>query len=205
MNNDVLAFYDATALRTAEEWYSNEILKSTIDDFLSLLPPSPSVLDLGCGPGHESKRLARAGARVTGLDFSEACIDIARERCPECAFVQRDIRDPGLVLKSFDGIFACASLIHLSPSELPEVLTGVHALLKPSGCLATIIQDGEGVHEKYSRLEFEGRKYNRILYLYTREAIIEAARRTGFVFVREGFLDMSLREQGWRNYIFSRC
>lgn len=202
--NDILAFYDATALRTAEEWYSNEILKPTIDDFLSLLPPSPAVLDLGCGPGHESKRLARAGAQVTGLDFSEACLDIARQRCPECAFVQRDIRDPGLVLESFDGIFACASLIHIPPAELPKVLTGIHALLKPAGCLAAIIQDGEGVHEKYSSLEFEGRKYNRTLYLYTGEAMSEVAERVGFVFIRDGFLDPGLTEQRWKNYIFRR-
>jgi SAM-dependent methyltransferase len=204
MNNDILAFYDATALRTAEEWYPNEILKPTIDDFLSLLPPSPAVLDLGCGPGHESKRLAKAGAKITGLDFSETCVDIARERCPECVFVRRDIRNPGLARESFDGVFACASLIHISPAELPEVLTGIHALLKPTGRLAAIIQDGEGVHERYSNLEFEGKKYNRILYLYTEKAIIEAAWRVGFVFIRQGFLDTSLTEQGWRNYIFSR-
>ncbi|EGW39307.1 class I SAM-dependent methyltransferase [Desulfosporosinus sp. OT] len=86
MENEIKLFYDLTAERTAEEWYKEDILKPTIRDFVSLLPERPRILDLGCGPGHESMRLASVGANVLGIDFSEECINIARKRCPQCQF-----------------------------------------------------------------------------------------------------------------------
>lgn len=77
MENEIKLFYDLTAKKTADEWYKEEILMPTIQDFMKLLPKNPRVLDLGCGPGHESMRLNRAGAKVVGIDFSEECIAIA--------------------------------------------------------------------------------------------------------------------------------
>jgi len=49
-------FYNLTAERTAEDWYENTVLMPSIQDFVSLLPEKPSILDLGCGPGYESMR-----------------------------------------------------------------------------------------------------------------------------------------------------
>jgi len=45
-----------------------------IQEFVSLLPHNPRVLDLGCGPENESMRLHYAGADVLGIDFSKECI-----------------------------------------------------------------------------------------------------------------------------------
>jgi trans-aconitate methyltransferase len=91
--DDTKRFYDATADKVADEWYPNDVLMPTIREFLSHLPPKPRVLDLGCGPGHESMRLTSAGARVFGLDFSDECISVARQRCSQCQFEVADFRD----------------------------------------------------------------------------------------------------------------
>lgn len=61
MRGEIRLFYDLTAEETADRWYKEEVLKPTIQDFISLLPKHPKVLDLGCGTGHESMRLAQAG------------------------------------------------------------------------------------------------------------------------------------------------
>ncbi|MBN2410829.1 class I SAM-dependent methyltransferase [candidate division KSB1 bacterium] len=57
-----------------------------------------TVLDVGCGPGHYSIRLARNGAgAVTGIDFSEEMIGIAQKKAKEnnlndiCSFVVNDV------------------------------------------------------------------------------------------------------------------
>jgi len=44
------------------------------------------VLDAGCGTGYLSKKLRDQGARVTGIDFSERMIEIARTQNPDMDF-----------------------------------------------------------------------------------------------------------------------
>jgi len=68
--------------------------------------------------------------------------------------------------------------------------------------VAIIIVDGEGISEKMSYLEVDGKKLNRTVYLYTKEYIIEEAKKAGLEFVREGYLDSKLLVCGIRNYIF---
>jgi ubiquinone/menaquinone biosynthesis C-methylase UbiE len=102
--NETKLFYDLTAENTADEWYPNTVLMPTIEEFVSFLPEKPRVLDLGCGPGYESMRLASVGAEVVGVDFSSESIRIARDRCPECQFVESDFRQFDNSLGLFDGV-----------------------------------------------------------------------------------------------------
>jgi SAM-dependent methyltransferase len=54
------------------------------------------ILDLGCGPGLYTSRLARLGHRCVGIDYSPASIAYAREQAEEkgleCTYIQQDIR-----------------------------------------------------------------------------------------------------------------
>lgn len=202
--NSIKYFYDDLAVVTADEWYPNDLLKPTIQDFISFLPSKPRVLDLGCGPGHESKRLAAAGAIVTGIDFSDKCINIAKERSPECAFYTGDIRELDSSKGIFDGVFACASLIHISHDEFSHVLQSVRAVLENNGYMDIILLDGTGISEKFSNLEVNGVKYKRTVYLYSKKTVKNEAGKNGFEFVREGFLGDELKETGWRNYIIKK-
>lgn len=202
MENEIKLFYDLTAEKTANEWYKEEILMPTINDFIKLLPKNPKVLDLGCGPGHESMRLTRAGAKVIGIDFSEKCIDLARQRCPECRFEVHDFRFLDDRYGKFDGVFACASLIHIEPTGLSVVLNNIKNVLIDGGYVAVLIVEGEGIHEKMSLLDVDGRKLKRTVFLYTQEYLANEAEKVGLKFVREGYLDKKLIEYGWRYYIF---
>ncbi|MFX4263440.1 class I SAM-dependent methyltransferase [Pelotomaculum propionicicum] len=202
MANDIKLFYDLTAQETADQWYGEEILKPTVLDFVSLLPAKPRVLDLGCGPGHESMRIAQTGAEVLGVDFSGECISIARARCPQCRFEVMDFRDLDGRYGSFDGVFAAGSMPHLAPGEIGTVLKKIRSILTGNGYAAIIVVDGEGISEKFSNLEVDGRVLNRTFYLYTRKYITEEAKKAGLKFVREGYLDPIFHKYGWRNYIF---
>jgi 2-polyprenyl-3-methyl-5-hydroxy-6-metoxy-1,4-benzoquinol methylase len=198
MDEDTRQFYNLTAESTADEWYENNVLMPSIQDFVSLLPKKPRILDLGCGPGHESLRLATTGAEVIGVDFSTECVRVAKERCPQCQFEVMDFKQlDGERLGKFDGVFACASLIHIVPEELPDVLEKIASVLKEDGHLLAIVRDGEGIRETWPVVD--GREMRRIVYLYTKESLILSTHR--FSYVRKGYLAAELVEQGWRSYI----
>jgi len=202
MQNDIKLYYDLTAQKTADEWYQEEILKPTLEEFINLFTYTPRILDFGCGTGHESMRLAALGASVKGVDFSEECIRIAKERTPQCEFQVMDFRNVDEKVGIFDGIIACASLIHINPKEMPNVLKNMRSIVKLCGYVSVIIKDGEGIQEDWSVLEVEDKKLERTVYLYSKALIEHEAHKVGFSFLREGFLDVKLTQYGWKNYIF---
>jgi SAM-dependent methyltransferase len=97
------------------------------------------VLDLGCGTGQLVRRLAEAGANVTGVDSSRDMIDAARERhggSGRVQFVHGDARDlPALFgdAKPFDAVFSNAALHWIPADDHDAVLGGVATLLTSGG------------------------------------------------------------------------
>jgi SAM-dependent methyltransferase len=195
-------FYDLIAAETAKNWYPNNILLPTIKDFLSLLPEHPRILDLGCGPGHESMRLASLGAEVVGVDSSPASIKIARQRNPNCRFYIMDFFSSGDSLGLFDGIFASGSLIHVAAEKMPGLLSVLKERLKIGGCFQALIMDGQG--EKNLIYPVKGKNTRRTIYLYTKDEITRHFATAGLIYCREGYLDTGILNYGWRNYIFQK-
>ncbi len=204
MENDIQTFYDLVAERTADEWYSNNLLLPSIREFLSLMPSKPRILDLGCGPGYESMRLNQEGAEVLGIDFSDENIRIAKERCKSCRFEGMDFTTLDTRFGLFDGVFASASLIHIFPVAIEDVLKRISGILNDKGFLLAIIRDGEGIDEKMSDLRVDGRRLRRTVYQYTQKQIMDNAEKNGLVFVKEGYLDSSLQEYHWKSYLFQK-
>jgi len=201
MDEETKLYYNLKAEENAREWYENYMLMPSIEEFVALLPENPRVLDLGCGGGYESMRLTRVGAQVVGVDYSEESIRIAKERCPKAQFELMDFRHlDRKKLGKFDGVFACASLIHVSQEELPGVFEQLQGILKRDGFVIAIVRKGEGFWEGWP--EVDGRKLRRIVYLYTQESLSAAA--SGFKHVQTGFLDPVLVENGWISHIFQR-
>lgn len=97
------------------------------------------VLDLGCGPGLYSNRLARLGHRCVGIDFSPASIAYAREQAQaehlECTFVEADLRtatfDPGADVALL--LFGECNVFR--PEALRDILTKACQALRPGGVL----------------------------------------------------------------------
>lgn len=88
-----------------------------LDRFLSLLPATPSVLDIGCGMGEPiASRLIERGCAVTGIDSSEPLIALCRERFPQQSWQVADMRSLSLA-RRFDGLIAWDSFFHLGPDD----------------------------------------------------------------------------------------
>ena len=111
------------------KWIHNQVLKRN----------PTRVLDLGCGPGLYTNRLARLGHRCVGIDFSPASIAYAREQAEkadlECTYIQQDIRtvnygdEYGLVMSIF-GEFNV-----FRPREARGILEKACRALVPNGFL----------------------------------------------------------------------
>jgi SAM-dependent methyltransferase len=110
-----------------------------------------TVLDLGCGPGLYTRRLARLGHACVGIDYSPASITYAREQASEerltCRYELRDIRGG-----DYGKDFGLAMLIYGELNTLPReaaaaILRGVSAALAAGGMLLLEVQTDEAVRE----------------------------------------------------------
>jgi len=106
---------------------------------VELLAPKPGelILDLGCGDGMLTLQIMAAGARVIGLDASEAMVEAARGRGVD-AFVADaqalDLEDQGARFGRFDAAFSNAALHWMLDPD--AVASGVFAMIKPGGRFA---------------------------------------------------------------------
>lgn len=92
--------------------------------------PGEYILDLGCGTGTLTAEIAALGARVTGLDNSEAMLETARKNCSGIEFCHASGTDFTFTEK-FDAVFSNAALHWMRPPE--HVIACVARCLKPLG------------------------------------------------------------------------
>ena len=107
--------YEAVAAEYDRERGSHLLERAYHERVLAGLPPHSEVLDLGCGSGHPVARFyVDAGHRVTGVDVSEAMLDLCRRRFPDHDWIRHDMRTLNLK-KCFAAIIAWDSFFHLPP------------------------------------------------------------------------------------------
>jgi trans-aconitate methyltransferase len=101
---------------------------------VELLAPKAGerILDLGCGTGQLTERIAQSGARVTGLDASAEMIGQARQNYPKIDFVLEDAARMHYG-EEFDAVFSNAALHWMLDAE--AVARAIARALKPGGRL----------------------------------------------------------------------
>ena len=102
---------------------------------------SDTVLDLGCGPGSVTARLASRAYQVIGVDRDPGLLKAARQRCPSnCRFVEGDVRDLGRRgLGQADGIWS--SFLPAYFPELGKALQSWLPFLGSNGWIALVEVD----------------------------------------------------------------
>ena len=100
-------------------------------EFVSYLPPCSDILDLGCGSGRDSMTFMKMGYNVTPADGSEKLCEMTSEYLgiPVKHMLFQELDEQG----SYDGVWACASILHLKHSELPVVIVRIIKSLKQGG------------------------------------------------------------------------
>jgi demethylmenaquinone methyltransferase/2-methoxy-6-polyprenyl-1,4-benzoquinol methylase len=121
----------------------------------AVVRPGDRVLDACCGTGDLAVAALRAGARVTGVDFSEPMLERARRKAPEVEWVQGD----ALALPFEDGSFDAAT-VGFGVRNLDDLERGLRELrrvLRPGGRVAILeITRPRGLLAPFYRLWFDG-------------------------------------------------
>jgi superfamily II DNA or RNA helicase/SAM-dependent methyltransferase/SOS-response transcriptional repressor LexA len=110
--------------------------------FLARLAPQAHILDAGCGSGRDAKAFAEAGFQVTAFDASANLAQLASMHCGFSVAVRRfeDVDD----VEAFDGIWCCASLLHVPLAAMPATLDRLWRALRPGGTLYVSFKHGNG-------------------------------------------------------------
>lgn len=129
-----------------------------------------TAVDLGCGRGALTGRLAERSFRVVGIDDSQAMLAAARESFPELEFRQGDAVTFRLA-EPVDLIFSNAVFHWIDADKQAALLNNIAANLKPGGELVTEFGGygcAETVHSTLERVfERHGLDYPRVFYFPT--------------------------------------
>lgn len=118
--------------------------------FLKYLPQSGKILDLGCGSGRDTAAFRKIGYKVVPVDGSiEVCRLAEQYLQSPVKCVQFDQLDYD---EEFDGVWACASLLHVPKDEMTGILEIINKALKPGGILYASYKYGNEATERNGRL-----------------------------------------------------
>ena len=147
--NDTLTWYRENA-ETFLSRTGNVDMTMTYDPFLELVAPGGSILDLGCGVGSAALYFTRKGYKVLAVDGCAEYCEHTRRRAGcevrQMLFGELDYTN------AFDGVWACASLLHVGKDALPGVLRLIRRALKKHGVFYASFKYGETEREKNGRL-----------------------------------------------------
>ena len=161
-----IATYDALAEKYAQKFAKYPPVTEW-NIFLSKLPEHAKILEAGCGSGRDSAYFSSKGHDVIGIDLSSKLLAIAKRAVPKAMFKLMDLRKIQFPGETFDGIWACASLLHLKRDEISPVIHKFYSLLKPNGILFILMREGVGEREDVRLYTYVSQKE---LIAYLKEA-----------------------------------
>lgn len=139
--------------RNAQQFFESTVavdMAEIRDRFTALLPAHGAVLDAGCGSGRDAKAFAEQGFQVEAFDASPELAELASQHSGLMVKVMR-FQDLD-VSAHYDGIWCCASLLHVPLTELPEVFMRLGNALKAGGVLYGSFKYGQGERQDNGRV-----------------------------------------------------
>jgi SAM-dependent methyltransferase len=143
-----LAYYDQ---------HADEFLKSTVnvdmnglyEPFLAGIPAQGRILDAGCGSGRDTDAFLKMGYSVVSIDAAPKMVEATTNLTGQSALLMRF--DELAFENEFDGVWACASLLHVPRIELPRILSRLARALRSGGVLFVSFKYGDVEHLRGDR------------------------------------------------------
>lgn len=130
----VAAAYDRGAPTYAQSWSApHPWMDESREKFGDLVSAGMTLLDVGCGPGHDSAFWTEKGLRTLGIDVSRKTIGIAHRLYPALEFQVMDVLQLGKLDRKFDAVWMAYSLLHIAKDSARDVLRAVRSCLRTGG------------------------------------------------------------------------
>jgi len=147
----------------SKEFFDNTVnidMEDIYKPFLELMPKGGKILDAGCGSGRDTFYFIEKGYDVVAFDYSEPLAQLASDYTGQ-EILHMSFEDIDFI-EEFDGIWACASLIHVAKRDINSAIARLERALKPNGVLYASFKygDAEGYNKKrffnnYTESSFE--------------------------------------------------
>ena len=193
--NNTLGYYD----NHADEFYKSTVnVEFTImqKHFLSKLKVGSHILDFGCGSGRDTKYFLEQGYSVEAIDGSAQLCKLASEYTG--IEVKKIFFQELKEVNRYDGIWACSSILHLSITELADVMRRMEVALKENGIIYTSFKYGN----------FSGERNGRFFTDMTEETFAEFLKGIEHLEVEEQWTTSDVRpgrgEEKWLNLILRK-
>lgn len=194
MSDNTIDYYNQNANVFVKGTVSVDF-KETQEKFIRQLA-GKRILDFGCGSGRDTKYFLEEGFDVTAIDGSEEICKSASEytgiQVKQMLF--QELNEKG----KYDGIWACASILHLPKLELKPVLYKMIDALDSEGIIYTSFKFGN----------FEGERNGRYFTYFTLDDFSKFVEEIKNIKIEESWITSDVRpgreEEKWLNLILKK-
>lgn len=166
--NKTLNYYN----ENAKEYFNKTVIVNMSEKynfFLKYLSKNAYILDLGCGSGRDSLYFLKHGFKVTAIEgaskLSMLASKLIGQPVQNINFI--NIKD----IEIYDGIWACASLLHLDKNSFFKMLTKLYKALKSDGIMYISLKIGK---------DFSAYENNRFFTYYKEETLYQLLKKANF-------------------------
>lgn len=194
---DTLEYYNNNAKEYCEHTLVGN-LQENYDKFLKYLPQGAYILDFGCGSGRDSKYFIENGYKVKAIDGSIEMCKLASKYINQEVNCMKfeELND----INTYDGIWACSSILHIEKENLSNILIKMIDALKGNGIIYTSFKIGTGYGIE------EGKYYNYLTKNEMLEILNKISKNVKLVDYFETLPSTKITAPNtiWGNFIFKK-
>jgi SAM-dependent methyltransferase len=162
------------------DWHSSKFNSYDCDEYLLKfikLLKGKKILDLGCGNGRDLEFFCNKNFDAIGVDYSKELIKKAKNRIKNIRILEMDfLKKLKFKNDTFDGIWACGSLLNVPKKSLDRILLELKRVLKNKGILFISVKEGKGermVKDDYGEC-------SRFFSFFKKQELVNKLRNIGF-------------------------